>query len=882
MINKNFKQILTTILVLLVSASVYAQGTLSGTVKSSGGDALDKVYISIPALGVGALTNKEGDYNFANVPAGRYSVEASATGMENEVEYVTVANKTANTVNFIMGRANRSIKDVIITGVTNPKSSLESSISISTLKATDVQNSVPRTTAEIFRTIPGIRSESSGGDGNSNITVRGVPVSAGGSRYMMIQEDGLPVLQFGDMAFATQDQFLRYDNNVNRIEAVRGGSASVLTSNSPAGIINFISKTGDVTGGSIATTIGIDNRMYRTDFEYGSALGNDMTFHVGGFYRNGDGPRRTGYTSNNGGQIKGNITKRYSNGYVRLNFKMLDDRAAAYMPMPIKVSGTDAAPVWESLTHYSATHGALQSPFLQSDRTIGGDGNILQTDVTDGMHAKTKSIGAEFNFNIGGGWKLADKARYAVNNGQFVAPFPANAGSYSDILGGVSGAKSLVYAGTTTQASGDLMRIHLFNTTLNNFNNYINDISISKKFKDITVNAGVYKSLQNVSMDWHWNTYLMEANSDSLAVQNRMVDALDSAGNKMSQNGLLAYGTPAWGNCCNRKFDTHYDITAPYINVEIAPMDQLTIDGGVRYDYGHVYGSFAGGNGQTAAIDMNGNGTIDANEMSVATQSNKSTPVNYTYKLTSYSFGANYMLDVTSSAFLRQSYGGTASADRALFNGWNYVGNNDPYLNASKVNTVSQTELGYKYRKNKISLNATYFRAITKEGNYELTSQKTTFNNYLSQGLELDAVANIASNFNIRGGLTYTRARITNAMDTSIIGHTPRRLPAVMFNITPVYTINGGHKIGFTMLAFSKSFAQDNNKLVMPGYMVFNPFVTANLMKNFTLTLAGNNAFNALGITESEEGSLGTSTSTIVRARPITGRSFSMSLRYNF
>ena len=48
---------------------------------------------------------------------------------------------------------------------------------------------------KFFVTIPGIRAESSGGEGNSNITVRGVPVSAGGSRYLLIQEDGLPVLQ---------------------------------------------------------------------------------------------------------------------------------------------------------------------------------------------------------------------------------------------------------------------------------------------------------------------------------------------------------------------------------------------------------------------------------------------------------------------------------------------------------------------------------------------------------------------------------------------------------------------------------------------------------------------------------------------------------------
>ena len=152
----------------------------------------------------------------------------------------------------------KSIDDVVITGNANPKASIKTSTSISTLKMKEIINAAPRTTAEIFRTIPGIRAESSGGEGNSNITVRGVPVSAGGSRYLLIQEDGLPVLQFGDIAFGTQDQFTRFDSFVSKVEALRGGSASVFASNSPAGIINFITKTGEKEGGRITQQLGLN------------------------------------------------------------------------------------------------------------------------------------------------------------------------------------------------------------------------------------------------------------------------------------------------------------------------------------------------------------------------------------------------------------------------------------------------------------------------------------------------------------------------------------------------------------------------------------------------------------------------------------------------
>ena len=97
------------------------------------------------------------------------------------------------------------LEDVVITGVVNPKAKIKSSVSITTMDVKQIEQSAPRSTAEIFRSIPGIRSESPGGEGNSNISVRGVPISSGGSKYLQIQEDGLPVLLFGDIAFATDN-----------------------------------------------------------------------------------------------------------------------------------------------------------------------------------------------------------------------------------------------------------------------------------------------------------------------------------------------------------------------------------------------------------------------------------------------------------------------------------------------------------------------------------------------------------------------------------------------------------------------------------------------------------------------------------------------------
>jgi hypothetical protein len=57
--------------------------------------------------------------------------------------------------------------------------------------------------------------------------------------------------------------------------------------------------------------------------------------------------------------------------------------------------------------NYNILTGALQTINLQHDRNFGNDGNIFNTDVSDGMHSLSKVIGAEFNYNLvkAGNWK---------------------------------------------------------------------------------------------------------------------------------------------------------------------------------------------------------------------------------------------------------------------------------------------------------------------------------------------------------------------------------------------------------------------------------------------------------------------------------------------
>jgi outer membrane receptor protein involved in Fe transport len=782
-----------------------------------------------------------------------------------------------------------TMEDIVVTASPRAETKFESSVSVSSVSAEALAQSSPRSVADVFRTIPGIRAEGTGGEGNANIAVRGLPVASGGAKFLQLHEDGLPVLEFGDIAFGNADIFLRSDFTVARVEAIRGGSASTFASNSPGGVINLISKTGTEDGGAIAITRGLGWGHTRLDANYGGAITDNLRFHLGGFWRQGEGPREAGYRADSGGQIKGNITREFENGFVRLSFKYLNDKTAGYLPMPVRVTGTGSNPNWESLPGFDIKTDTLHSALFQTDVGLDGNNNRRVTDITDGMHPVVKQLGLEFSFDLADDWKIANKFKWAETEGRFVSPFPSEVGSASALAAGTS---ALVLGGSGTGATlryangpnagaafnGTAIRIHLFNTELNDLGNVANNLTLSKSFAagDGTVDfaLGYYKARQSIDTDWVWNSYLMELNGGGNAA---LLNAFGPAGQALSINGLYAYGVPFWGNCCQRSYDINYDIDAPFLSVAFSN-DKLNVEAGVRYDRGSASGTYAG-TLQVNNLDVNQNGSIDNNERSVSTIDNgRPSPVDYSWNYWSYSVGANYQFTDAVAVFARISRGGRANADRLAF-GPNILPNGSIRSEDAAVDIVNQYELGVKWRADNFSVFVTGFHAKTEEQNFEATTQRFFDRTYKANGIELEAAYRY-NGFDVRAGATWTDAEISqDVLNPAVEGNTPRRQADLVYQLAASYSADR-FSLGANLIGTTKSFAQDDNDLVMPGYTQVNAFGTVNIVEGLSATLAVNNLFNTSGFTESEEGSI--PGNNIVRARSINGRTATISLKYEF
>ncbi len=787
--------------------------------------------------------------------------------------------------------------DIVVTAVSRSTNRLDSSVSVSGISFEQAQKLAPRSVAEVFRQLPGIRSESSGGEGNANIAVRGLPVASGGAKFLQLQEDGLPVLEFGDITFGNADIFLRADFNVSRIEAVRGGSASTFASNSPGGVINLISKTGTQEGGSIQGTVGLDYEEYRIDADYGGKLGEDWTYHVGGFYRQGEGPRRAGYDGNKGGQIKANITRKFDGGYVRLYGKYLNDRAIGYLPNPVRVNGTDGNPDYRNITNFSINNDTLHSKYFRDALSLGRDNQPTTADIRDGQHPLVYAIGAEGSWDFAEGWNVIDRFRYSDTSGRFVSPFPAavqDAQTTADSIGGAG--STLRYAtgpnaGQTIadpaglNGNGLLASIVLFDVKLNSLNNITNDLRVTKELKlgnaNLTLQGGYYFSRQTINTTWLWASYLLEVKGGGTAA---LIDVANAGGQLQTENGVVAYGASFFGNCCRRIYNIDYTTNAPFASASLN-IDRLTLDGSLRYDFGRARGQIfgadlGGGRVGVTTFDVNGNGSISVPETQVSViPLDSPAPVRYNYDYLSYSFGANYRVLDTLAIFGRYSRGARANADRLLFGPAVSTTTGRLTDSTAAVDFVDQAEAGVKFRSGPLSLYATGFYAKTEEQNFEATTQRFFNRKYDAYGVELEGAFR-TGDFSITASGTYTHAKIkSDVLNPAVVGNRPRRQAEFTYQLTPQFQ-HDWFTAGFNVVGTTASYAQDNNQLKLPAFAQLNTFLVVNPVERVAVSLNVNNLLNQKGFTEAEEGSI--PANGIVRARSISGRTISASVRLDF
>ncbi len=791
--------------------------------------------------------------------------------------------------------------EVFSTGVAKGRDRLDSATSTSAIRAIDIETSGARSLPEVLRTIPGLRVQANGLDGNNNYTIRGLPLAATGSKFLQFQEDGLPVLEFGDISYQSPDLFVRADFSLAQIESIRGGSASTFASNSPGGIINLISRTGDVAGGSAQVTTGLDYDESRVDFNYGGPINDTLRFHVGGFYREGEGPREIGYDGMVGGQFRANLTKTFSNGYVRLHAKFLDDRTPTYSVVPLRISGSDSDPTYENVPNFDARSDTLLSPSFTQIPTLDRNNNRAIADLREGRHSTVKSIGLESQFDVAG-WTITERFRYAdisLTDFEHLVATVAPAAALAQSLGGPGArlsyatgplAGQAITSPSTLNGNGLLTAALIAQIEAEGLDNLTNDIRASRVFDinggRLTTTAGLYNARQTLDVSQILNSVISDVRGGG---ETQLVNITTATGIPQTQNGIFSFSAIPISTGFRRSTDVDYTITAPYasINYHKGP---IAIGGSLRWDNGSVEGTqrsgeLGGGRTSIRPFDVNGDGVISPSESRAGFIPTNPAPVDYSYDYLSYSAGVNWRIAEPFAAFVRYSRGSRASADRIL-----YAGLLDPTGDLidpdNAFDPVKQAELGLKYRQADMTLNATAFLADTTERNQQINTAangapqvERIVRDYRAYGVEVEGSIRRGP-FSLSAGGTYTEAEIVeDVFRPALSGNIPRLQPKLIFQVTPKFTTDR-YAVGLDIYGITDSFTQDTNQLELPGYTTVNAFVQFRPVERVQVMVTGNNVFDEMGLMSVTQATI--PASGLVAGRSILGRTVAMSVKFDF
>lgn len=851
------------------------QNTISGKVLDDSGVTIPGANVTIKETGKSTVTDENGGYSFSNIEAGTYTVIATNVGYKTFEKKIAIKQGESLEVNLLLEGESQSLKEVVVTGSSTPRSKLESSVAITTMGAKAIEDRAPSSTAALLQTIPGFVVEASGGEIGNNLFARGIP-SAGAYEYVQIQEDGLPVFEDGALQFANADTFYRLDETVSKMEAVRGGSASIFATNAPGGIINFISKTGQNEFQGRAKFTTSDYGMFRTDLNLSGALIQDkLFFNIGGFYRADNGVRNTGFTANKGGQIKGNITYKFDDDdYLRINFKHLDDRNTFYLPIPLKSNNGKV----EGIPGFNPNYGTLTSVNFSHLNVPQYGGGTFSADLEDGSHPIINSIGAEFKKKISDKVTFKNSFKNTNIDLNYNAIFP-NGGPWTQDAYATSvqntTASNLTYSyvdnGQTLDPNALIMRADLWHIE-KKMNNFANNFSFNFDLDPVKLTAGYYYSNWKSNQYWNWNSYLVGVSDNP-----RLLNVKDNtSGVDHTWNGVERI---TW---LERDAQTKGVLNDIYADAEIKATDNLTFNAGLRYNK-DKYSGYR----DNARFGAENLGILDNNTADDAVTTVKGNPYTYwRYDVSEWSYTAagNYKFNDNMASYVRYSHGFRSPIEESFYD-------NAADLSKLENTEVNQFELGYKYSNSFFNVNANLFHMGLKNVAFtDILSDGSSENKFADvNNIGLEVETNVRYNI-VKLNFTFTVQKPeydnftgTNADGSTFDfnGNTARRIPKFFCNLRPEVDITKDFTAYVQFSYYDKKFTNQDNRQVLPAYKEVGAGLNYTY-NNLRFAVDASNLFNEIGLTEGDPRQTTSAASDVFMARPILGRAFRFSVAINF
>lgn len=250
------KRIVLVFFVLFLLFKVNAQNHIKGIVTDSDKQPLPGTTIFLPELNKGTTTDKAGEFLITNLPTGKVKIQFSFIGYNTQIKTIDIIPGD-NIVNIQLTTSVIQSQEVVISGG-YVSSQHENAVKIDILRSKDISLSGTPNFMESLTLIPGVDMISKG-EGVSKPVIRGLSMND-----ILVLNNNIRIENY---QFSENHPLGIDDNDVDRVEVIKGPASLLYGSDAIGGVLNFIKENPAPTGKIIgdyrmrlhSNTLGMNN-----------------------------------------------------------------------------------------------------------------------------------------------------------------------------------------------------------------------------------------------------------------------------------------------------------------------------------------------------------------------------------------------------------------------------------------------------------------------------------------------------------------------------------------------------------------------------------------------------------------------------------------------
>lgn len=571
----------------------------------------------------GASIQEKGTKNAATTDkSGNFSIRVSSSGARISVSAVNFRTQNVdinnrNSVDVWMEEEVNQLNEVSVTAGRQPIRKIEATQAVDIINNKVLKSIKPESFAEAVTLTPGVFANNSQGR-RGGIVIRGFPDGnpLGGLVYTSILIDGLPA--FGS-AGRLPDAGFGFDENVEKVEVVRGSTATVYGRSAAAGVVNIISKTGgEETHGSFKFSrydnIHTDNNYlnYRFDWNLNGSMSKDKSvrYNIGGWTVDDRGFRKTGYTDH-GWQLRGNFDffntdkkGKIRLGFIFSNYSFQNLTDVPLDPVTMKLPGR-----WQNVHTFmfpgftSQTYSVFGT---RSSSTLPRPGGIAVLDPASGQQI-TRNVGNQLNENnnsknlqlnfsfdrqLRRNWSIENKFRFQSLFSGTKYPFSIPSFYNSNGLYSTAVLPTPLTPGTVYTSSGGAFRLMLDGDSYDD--DFMNELRLKKVWnqgngKRQTFQIGYYFSNTNLKpTTYSYSHFVNPEDPYNIQLINGIIPgrlALSPVTSIPLNITIASASAAPQRGSITRRGRYNEQVNAIFAGHEVKFNDKLTVNLGARYDW---------------------------------------------------------------------------------------------------------------------------------------------------------------------------------------------------------------------------------------------------------------------------------------------------------